>query len=157
MTFGPGNSQGQYLDYTITLPEDDNQLKNALTDNYQQIASAVNNREISVYSLQELPNGTQYYRNSDPQKFRNANRKVLDFVALNGGVNLAASTNYMFPHGIDNVQESALIYANCTSTTGRRFSLMYPEVWVNATNAFFNNVALILTQCDIIIQILKEV
>ena len=155
MTFAPGDSQGQYLNYTLTLPEEDVEVKNALMDSYQQTASAVNNREISIYSLQEIPNGTQYYRNSDPQKYRNANRKLMDFVLLNSG-NLAASASFSFPHGIENVLESALIYANCTATTGEIFTLVYPNVWIDATDAFFDNVALILSQCDIVIQILKE-
>lgn len=155
MTYGPSNSQGQFLDYTITIPDDSIQMNLKLTDSYQQIASAVNNREISVYSKQELPNGMQYFNNADTQLFRNVYRKVLDFVELNGG-NLAASTNYNFAHDISDVYESALIYANCTSTTGFRFTLVYPNVWVDATNAYFNNVALQLSQCDIIIQVLKN-
>ena len=82
MTYGPPNSQGQFLNYTITLPLEGEDLRDKLTDSYQQIASAVNNREFSVYTPQELPNGQQYYNNANPQKFFNVYRKLIDFGEL---------------------------------------------------------------------------
>ena len=82
MTYGPANSQGQFLDYTITIPSNEVDMNLKLTDSYQQIASAVNNREISVYTTQELPNGQQYFNPSNAQLFQSVYRKVIDFGAL---------------------------------------------------------------------------
>lgn len=96
MTYAPNNSQGQFLDYTITIPQDAVDMNLKLTESYQQIASAVNNREISVYTPQELPNGQQYFNNNNTQLFRNVYRKVIDFGTLPNATTKSVAHNVTF-------------------------------------------------------------
>lgn len=128
------------------------QLENLLRD----ISNNVNGKEGGLFSLQELYNSQQYYIQGNPQRFRNVYRKVMDFVEENGG-NIGASASVSFAHGISSVQESAGIYANCTATDGRRYTVVYPDVYIDSTTAYFTNpYTVALSQVDVVIQILKE-
>lgn len=128
------------------------QLENLLRD----ISNNVNGKEGGLFSLQELYNSQQYYIQGNPQRFRNVYRKVMDFVEENGG-NVGASASVSFAHGISSVEESAGIYANCTATDGRIFTVVYPDVYIDSTTAYFTNPYIVaLSQVDVVIQILKE-
>lgn len=146
------------LPQTVNLPslKDPDLFKDQVEDFLRNISNNCNGKEGGLFTLQELYSSQQYYIQGNPQKFRNVYRKVMDFVEENGG-NIAGSGSVNFAHGISSVKESATIYANCTATDGRVFTVVFPDVWINSTNAYFSNpIAVDLSQCDVIIQILKE-
>lgn len=148
------------LPTTINFPAISNspqEFQDNLETLLRTVCYIINQKEGGLYNLVEQASAMQYFRQSNPQQFRNAYRLTMDFVNLNGG-NIAASATISFPHNIDGIKESAGITANCTATDGRIFTVVYPNVWVTATNAFFvNPVAVPLSQCDVVINILKEV
>lgn len=117
---------------------------------------AINAKEGGLYTLNETITSEQYFIQNNPQKFRNVYRKILDFVNLTGG-NVGPNDSPSYPHEITGIEESAFIYANCTATDGRRFSVVFPDVWADNTNAYFvNPIAVELSQCDVILNVLKE-
>lgn len=146
------------LPQTINLPEIKNQelFKDQLENLLRNITNNVNSKEGGLFSLAEQFSSQQYYIQGNPQKYRNVYRKVMDFIDENGG-NIAGSASVSFAHGISGIQESAGISANCTATDGRRFTVVYPDVYVDSTTAYFTNpYTVALSQCDVIIQVLKE-
>jgi hypothetical protein len=160
MSFSSDNPQIiNQVQITVNLPDLDNKklFQERLEYILKTMANSINSKEGGLYTLAETGSSEQYYIQGNPQKFRNVYRKVMDFVEENGA-DIPASGSVNFAHGISSVVESGRIYANCTATDGRRFTVVFPDVWIDATNAYFvNPVAFDLTQCDIIIQVLKEV
>lgn len=143
---------------TINLPDLDKPelFQERLEQLLRYMNDAINAKEGGLYTLNETITSEQYYIQSNPQKFRNVYRKTFDFVFLNGA-NIGAGAAVNFPHNITSLLESAFIYANCTATDGRRFSVVFPDVWADSTDAFFvNPIAVTLSQCDVILNVLKE-
>lgn len=148
------------LPFTINLPDIKNTslFQDALEDLLRNISNAVNAKEGGLYNLFEQASSQQYYIQNNTGRFRNVYRKVMNFVNLNGGNIPAAAVALAFPHNMTGVQQSAGITANCTAIDGRRFTVVFPEVWIDATFAYFTNISgSDLSQCDIIINILKQV
>lgn len=146
------------LPATINLPDiDDKDLfVEALEDILKGITDTVNQKDGGLYTLNETASSQQYYNSKDPQSFRNVYRKVFDFILLNGG-NIGAGATVSFPHEMSSVSGSAMIYANCTAGDDTMFTLVYPDIYIDDTTIYFiNPVALELTQCDIIINVLKQ-
>ena len=150
------------LPQTVNLPTiGDSQLfQDQLEDLLRNISNNCNGKTGGLYTLQEQFNSEQYYQtyvSGQPIKFRNVYRKVMDFIDENGG-NIGGSASVDFAHGISSIQESAGIWAHCTSVDGRRFTASGPNIYVTSTRAYFTNpYTAALTQCDLVIQILKEV
>lgn len=150
------------LPQTVNLPEirEGQLFQDQLEDLLRNISNNCNGKTGGLFTLQEQFNSDQYYQtyvSGQPIKFRNVYRKVMDFVNENGG-NIAGSASVNFAHGISSVKESATIWANCTATDGRIFSVMYPNIYITSTRAYFTNpYTVALSQCDVVIQILKEV
>lgn len=159
MSFSSDNPQiTNQLPVTINLPQMDKKelFQERLDKLLKDISNTTNTKTGGLYTLNEFGSSEQYYTQGNPQKFRNVYRKTLDFVNLNGG-NIGASASVSFVHGISSVAESAGIYAHCTTTDGRLFTVVYPDVYIDATTAFFTNPdAVALTQCDVVINVLKE-
>lgn len=159
MSFSSDNPQIiNQVQQTINLPKvsEGPLFQERLEELLRSIANSVNSKEGGLYSLDEKGSSEQFYIQGNPQRFRNVYRKVLDFVNLNGG-NIGAGAAVNFAHSITGVAESAGIYAHCTATDGRRFTVVFPDVWIDATNAYFTNpIAVALSQCDVIINVLKE-
>lgn len=82
------------LAISIELPSDPRELRDAINDLYQDIASTVNSKEGALYvPIEKLTSG-QYYIVGNPQKNRAVYRMVIDFGALpNTGTKSV-------PHGI---------------------------------------------------------
>lgn len=143
---------------TINLPKisDPDLFQERLEDLLRNIANNSNGKTGGLYTLKENFSSEQYYRENDPNSFRNVYRKTIDFVQENGG-SIGPSVSVSFPHGISQVEEAAMIYANCTATDGRRFTCVFPDVWIDGSDAHFvNPVAENLSQCDVVIGVLKE-
>jgi len=136
--------------------EDPDQLKWLLEQNYKRTVSAVNTKEGAFYLLQELGNFKQWYTRNDPLRNRNVYRFVFDLVGLNGG-NIGPGATVAFNHNISNLTNTALIYASCTSDVPEYFTVVYPDVRLNATQVVFTNpTANNLTQVDVVAEYLKN-
>lgn len=70
------------LPFSIEFSEDPKLLRYDLTDAYQGIASAVNNKTGGLFVPQEKINSEQYYDPNNPQRFLSVYRMVVDFGAL---------------------------------------------------------------------------
>lgn len=146
------------LPQTINLPEikQGDLFQERLEELLREISNSVNSKEGGLYSLVETGSSELFYTQGSPQRFRNVYRKVLDFIDLNGA-NIGAGAAVDFPHNIGGVFESAGIYAHCTATDGRRFTIVFPDVWIDGADAFIvNPIAVELTQCDVVINVLKN-
>lgn len=84
MSFAPPNSDANFVDPSLYLPEDDKQSKNLLRDRHFDSATAINNREISLYPLTEIICGNQIFT-SNPQKYRGCFRKTFQLPATVAG------------------------------------------------------------------------
>lgn len=70
------------LDLSVELPENPKDLRYALNDIYQSIASTVNTKEGALYvPIEKLTSG-QYFTSGNPQLNRAVYRMVVDFGAL---------------------------------------------------------------------------
>lgn len=70
------------LAISIELPEDPKELREAINDLYQDIASTVNTKEGALFvPIEKLTSG-QYFIAANPQKNRAVYRMVVDFGAL---------------------------------------------------------------------------
>ena len=109
MTTSDSNYPVSFLNTSEVFPEDDEQLRIKLTDVYQSTASAMNVREISVYDLQELQNGQQFFDPANDQSTRAVFRKVFDL-----GPKVAGGT-YTIATGITRLSNFTRIYGTCTT------------------------------------------
>ena len=107
---------------------------------YRRIVDSVNSKEGAYYLLRELANFKQIFTIGNPQRNRNSYRTTLDIISLNGGVIAPAGTATV-PHGITNATDSVLIYCSCKNSAGQLFTLVYPDAYINATNAVVTNIS----------------
>ena len=131
--------QVNQLPISIDLPRDPERYDEYLTLLLKRISNAVNNKEGSLYTLQELYSFKQYFTEGNPNVFRNAYRYVYDLVALNGGLILAGAS-VSFPNNISGIMFGTLVYAGCTSQDGKYFSVMGPtSIYLDNENIYFTN------------------
>lgn len=80
------NSQGLFLPpYQYFPPETERRIL-VHKDIYENVANAVNQREIGMFSTSELQNGQQFFSTTgDNKQFRQAFRKVFELGALAAG------------------------------------------------------------------------
>jgi len=121
MSFSPIDSKGNFVDTSILFPDEEKQFKYVLRDNHFTIATAINNREISMYPLQEILCGKLYYTDGNPQKFRDVFRKTFKLGAIPAG------TTKTIPHGVSGITEMLPILGDAKSST-RFFNLPYPAI-----------------------------
>ena len=159
MSASSDNSQiTNQLPQTVNLPSLDNgrEFVGYLERQLRNISNTVNGKSGGLNTLNETITGDQYYTTGDPQKFRNVFRKTFDLVEINGG-NIPPGALAPVSHNITSIFESAGIYAHCTSVTGEIFTLVYPDIYLNATNILFNNpLGVNLKQADIVCNYLKN-
>lgn len=70
------------LPLSIDYPEEDKAFKEKLYNVNQRTAAAVNNKIGGLYVPQEKITGAQYYLQTNPQKYRQVYRMVVNFGAL---------------------------------------------------------------------------
>ena len=146
------------LPQTITLPdmEDKSNFSDKVEGLFKDVADTVNGKEGGLYSLEEKGSGAQYYTKDNSNTLRNVYRKTFDLVTLNGG-SISGSDTVQYTHEIDNLCESAGIYAHCTSVDGLFFTVVFPDIRLNRTSIIFTNpYTQALTQCDVVANILKR-
>lgn len=119
-------------------PKDEKNFINTLSLDRKRISDSMNTKTGGIYQLQEQANFNQYFTTGNPQVNRNAYRSVYDVVNLNGG-NIGAGATVAFPHNINGLSYSTLIYASCTSTDPIFFTVVYPYAYLDAVNLNFTN------------------
>lgn len=159
VSFSSDNAQvTNQIPQTINLPKikEADLFQERLEELLRNVANNVNGKIGGVYDNSEKGTGEQYFVDNNPQKYRQVYRKTFDMVDLNGG-NIGVGATVTSVHNISQVKESAKVWANCASTTGRCFSLMNENIYADATNvSFTNSTAFTLNQADVIVNIMKE-
>lgn len=150
MSFQPANALTSYLPTDFILPEDPKQSRMVLIDTLRKIIDAVNDKEIAHFNTVEGLNGQKWFDANNPQKFKNAFRKVVDFGAL---PNAAAKS---VAHGITtNINTRFTMISACSTdpaaaTTNRAIPIPYVdpnalangiEIYVDATNVVITTAA----------------
>lgn len=128
------------LSTTVEFDKDKKEFNDVLNLQYRRIVDSVNTKEGSFYLLKELANFKQIFTPDNPQKNRNSYRTTLDIIDLNGG-NIAPAGTATVPHGISNLTDSVLIYCSCKNSGGQLFTLVYPDAYIDATNAVVTNIS----------------
>lgn len=137
-------------------PKDEKNFINTLSLDRKRISDSMNTKTGGIYQLQEQANFNQYFTTGNPQVNRNAYRFVYDVVDLNGAPIPALATR-SFPHNINGLAFSTLIYASCTSTDPNFFTVVFPYAYLNATNLIFTNpLATPLTSVIFVAEYLKN-
>ena len=141
------------LQESIEFSPDPRENQEAISLAYKRTASAVNTKTGGLFSLQEQFNFEQFsvmQPNNTTQAFNNVYRKTFNLGAVGG------SATVTVPHGIAGLLATTLIYASCTSTAPTYFTVVYPSVYLDATNVNFTNPsATPLSQCFVIAQYVK--
>ena len=135
-----------FLNTTEVFPEDDEQLRIKLTDVYQRTASAMNVREISIYDLQELQNGQQFFDPSDDQATRPVLRKVFEL-----GAKVAGGT-YTIATGITRLSVFTRIYGSCITEIVDYRPLPYVDT-ANVTNQVSITIIPAGASSDLVVQV----
>ncbi len=144
------------LPISVDFPKEQELFLDIMTNTYKRIADAVNRKEGGVYSLQENATFKQYPTANDPQKTKNTYRKTFDMVSLNAG-NIGGGATVSFPHNITGIVCGTMIFAGCASTDPRYFTVVYPDVYLDATNVVFTNpLGTAVTQCYVVAEYLKK-
>jgi len=132
--------QTNQLPISVDLPQDQEQLRTVLTDNYKKTANIMNTKEGSLYLFQEIASYKQLSGASPMDPNINCYRTTFDLVSLNGG-NITAGATVAFPHGITGLFRSILVYVSASSTAPEYFTVVYPDCWMDGTNINFTNIS----------------
>lgn len=150
--------QSNQLPISIDFPQTDKkEFLDTLTLIYKRIANSVNTKEGAFYLLDELATFKQYFTLNNPQVNRNVYRKTFDLVSLNGGLPIAPAAVVSQPHNIVGLSSAALVYAGCTSNDPFYFTVVYPDIYLDATDIVFtNNSGNTITACYGVAEYLKN-
>lgn len=139
MTFSSDPAlQVNQLPISIEFPKEQERFYEILTLWAKRVTNAVNSKEGGLYTLEELFDFKQFFTAGNPNVFRNNYRKTFDLTGLNGG-NIPGGATVSFPHNITGLTQVTMVYAGCTSVTPIYFSVMYPNVYLDAVNINFTN------------------
>jgi len=109
MTTSSNSSIAPYLNTTEFFPPDDVQRTIKHTNVYSNIANAVNVREISLYPLEAILTGQQFFSATEPKVGKYAYRKVFIVPAIAAGATLNIA------HGITGLVQLTHIYGTCVT------------------------------------------
>jgi hypothetical protein len=109
MTFLPTFSLGNYLEESVSLPDDPAEFKRILKTALEDILKQVNRKDTGAYEEVEILNNQQFF-GATAQVKRNVYRRVYDFGAIATGATLNIA------HGLIGVTEFTRIYG--TAVTG---------------------------------------
>lgn len=116
MSFAPLSSLGNYLELSVTLPEEPLELRNALVKILETHARMINRKDTGSYEVVEQLN-SQLYFGPDPQTKRSVYRKCFSF-----GVILTNNT-HTIAHGLSGVVEYTRIYGTAKMPAGAFWAL----------------------------------
>lgn len=139
MTFTPDNSQGFFLDPNLIIPSDPTDMAYRAKDLYEQIADAVNVRDIAVYALAEVETAQQWFIPGNPQRYYDGWRKVIQMPDIPAGMSSGP-----IAHKINGVLKMTRYWAQGTSGTS-----YYQIPWVNIGAA--NVIEIDVTTTDVTI------
>ncbi len=129
MSYGPPNTQTDFLPTYQFFPEDLSQLMVVLTDMYITMATAINQRQFGGFSVDEQLNGQFFTNQADAQLPNSGFRKIFYITTA-----IPAATTATFAHGLLNVSYITAIYGGVRNTaTGIFRPLPYVDT-VNVTN-----------------------
>ena len=94
MTTQPEDSITSYIPTDLILPEDPKELRRSLDDTLKKVIDSTNEKDIGHYNTVQNVNGQRFFDPSDPQKFHNVFRKVINFGTL------PDTSTKSVPHGI---------------------------------------------------------
>lgn len=159
MTFGnqPVQNLSSFLPTTTVLPKDQDELLIRLTKNYTDTANSLNIREIAIYETTETLTGQQWSTPGQPTNRRQTFRTIFNLSLLNNG-NIAGGETVTFAHNISGLKFATNIFASCTSNLPSLFNVVYPNVFLTATDISFTNplASNALTQVFVIAEYLKN-
>lgn len=104
MSYAPNDSESPYLPTTLKFDPNPEILIPQLLRMYSAIAYRLNNREISIYDLNERLTGEKWTDSANLQIPKETFRKVFDFGAI------AAGATLNIPHGITGIAQFTNIY-----------------------------------------------
>jgi len=93
MTFNPGNSLGPFLPINQTFSQNEGEFHVQITNRDRDIARNINDREIALYDLAEVPTGQQWFNSANTQVKRNGYRKAFILPAITSGNSLSLAHN----------------------------------------------------------------
>lgn len=111
MTYAPINSESPYLPVSLKFDDKFDVLIPQLLRMYSSIAYRLNNREISIYDLQERITGQKWTDSTNLQTPKETFRIVLEFAAIAPGATLNIA------HGINTIAQFTKIYGTCITAT----------------------------------------
>lgn len=156
------------LSISQELPPTYEQAHEILSLLLKRIVDAVNTKEGSLFTLQEVGNFDQYYILNDSTIFRNVYRYVFDMVAQNGGA-IGPGATVSVLHGIVGLTKLTRMYGGAKNSdpTPRYIPLPYVsvsavteqvEVYITDTNIVLINGATqtALTDASLVIEYTKQ-
>jgi len=106
MSFAPINSESPYLPTTLKFENNPEVLIPQLIRMYTSIALRLNNREISIYDLQERLTGQKWTDSTNLQIRKETFRKVFEFGAI------PSNSTLNIPHGINTIAQFSHFYGS---------------------------------------------
>lgn len=122
MSYAPINSESPYLPNTFRFGQDPEVLNRDLGRVYAAISYRLNNREISIYDLNERLTGQKWTDPNNLQIPKETYRKVLEITAIAPGGTLN------IPHGINTISQFTNFYGAVITGADDR-----PVPYVDAT------------------------
>jgi len=102
--------QANQLPLSIDLPQEEEQLRQKLTDSYKKTVDAMNNKIGGLFSLQEIANFERWFSVNSTTQTRNGYRKTFKFTSI------ATGASYVFAHGIQSLKQitnmRAIVYTD---------------------------------------------
>lgn len=129
-------------------------FEDQLIDVLKDHANNINNKVGGIYDLQEKIAFKQLYNTDNPQSFRPIYRKCFDLLDL--VENIAGGDSVTFPHMIDGLKDSFMIFASCVTTSSEYFTVVYPDIYLTADSIKFTNPhAQSLQSCTVVAEYTK--
>lgn len=111
--YQPGSGLEPPVDENVSFAEDWDEFRDQITDLWRTLSRKVNDKERAFYPDRlELTNSQKFFTAGNPQKYREAFRKVFNIGAIATGATL---NNDSTAHGITRIGEFTRIYGVCTT------------------------------------------
>ena len=114
MTYAPANSESPYLPSSFRFSSEEEVRIGELGRVYGAISYRLNNREISLYDLEERLTGQKWTDSTNLQVPKESYRKVFDFTAIAAGATLNIA------HGINTISRFTKFYGSFTTAADDR-------------------------------------
>jgi len=141
MTFSPPNTLEPALPENVSFAPEWEQFHEQWTNLYRKVAYKVNGKERAIYPLGlEIVNDQRFFTVGDPQKYREAFRKVFNIGAV------AAGATVNTPHGITNMTSFTKIEGTAVTVVPD-----YRPLPFSSPIALNQNIWLSVTAIDVVI------